>query len=138
MTRHRGRAWEQRAANEAWKDAKKQKRKSASARGYGADWQALRGLKIREVLNDPAARCPLCGLEFEPHNSKAIHLDHIKRLADGGARLDPANWRAVHGRCHSRMTAQEDRAKERGYRLGVEADGLPSDPCHPFNKGAKT
>lgn len=138
MTRYRGRAWEQRAANEAWKDAKSEKRKSAAARGYGADWQALRGAKIREVLNDPEARCPICGLEFEPHNSKAIHLDHIQRIADAPAlRLDPRNWRAVHGRCHSRITAQEDQAKARGYALGAGADGLPTDPKHPFNNGAK-
>ncbi len=114
------------------------KRKSASARGYDAEWQRLRGIKIREVLDTPGARCPLCGKEFEGHNASKIHLDHIERIADGGDRLDPQNWRAVHGACHSRLTAQEDRAKERGFALGSGLDGVPLDPKHPFNTGAKS
>jgi 5-methylcytosine-specific restriction endonuclease McrA len=111
------------------------KRKSASARGYDSEWQRLRALVIREVLNSPGAVCPLCGREFDPHNSKAIHLDHIERIADNpGRRLDPNNWRAVHHACHSQITAQEDRAKERGFGLGAGDDGMPADPNHPFNR----
>jgi len=118
--------------------AKKRKRLSARKRGYDAEWQTLRAIKVREVLNTPGAVCPLCGQGFEAHNSKAIHLDHIERIADNpGRRLDEANWRAVHGHCHSRVTAQEDRAKERGFALGARADGMPSDPAHPFNRGGK-
>jgi len=137
MPRFKSRA-QRRALRVAYHDAKSEraaKRKSARARGYDSEWQKLRALKIREVLNTPGALCPLCGREFEPHNSKAIHLDHIERIADApGRRLDPENWRAGHGNCHSRLTAQEDRAKERGFGLGAGVDGLPVDPNHPFNR----
>jgi 5-methylcytosine-specific restriction enzyme A len=63
-------------------------RPSASARGYGADWQALRA--------------------STPHTPKAGYdLDHIKARNAGGTD-DASNlaWRCH--RCHSRKTAKHD------------------------------
>jgi len=114
------------------------KRKSARARGYDAAWEKLRGEIVRLALDTPGAICELCGQEFEAHNSKAIHVDHKQRIADAPhRRLDRENLRPVHGHCHSRLTAQEDRARERGFTVGAAADGVPTDPRHPFNRGSR-
>lgn len=113
------------------------KRPSARARGYDAEWQTLRAVAIRRWL-DEGRPCALCGLAFEANNTAGIHLDHIKRIADEpDRRLDPQNWRAVHAKCHSQLTAREDAAKRRGFEIGASPDGMPTDPRHPFNRGGQ-
>ena len=64
---------------------------SATARGYDARWQRLRLV----VLDRDGRRCRWC-------TGPADTVDHVVALADGGARLDPANLVACCRSCNSR------------------------------------
>lgn len=72
------------------------RRGTASQRGYGADWKALRA-----QLMPPGTRCA-CGC-----GKLASHLDHIVPRARGGTD-DPSNLQPLARGCHSRKTAAED------------------------------
>jgi HNH endonuclease len=67
---------------------------SPTVRGYGADWQRIRAV----VLARDEHRCHWCGRD-------ANTVDHLKPLAMGGERLDPANLVAACRRCNSRRGA---------------------------------
>jgi 5-methylcytosine-specific restriction enzyme A len=81
------------AARKAW-DAT---RPSASRRGYDAAWRSVRADFLRAF--------PMCCRSgcAEP----ATEVDHIVSIANGGARLDPANLRPLCKRHHSQRTARE-------------------------------
>lgn len=68
-------------------------RGSAYARGYDADWRAVRETVLREE--------PCCTFCPRP----ATIVDHITPLTAGGARLDRSNLRPVCRECHTHLTA---------------------------------
>jgi 5-methylcytosine-specific restriction endonuclease McrA len=84
---------------------------SASRRGYDKAWEALRAELIREASRQAAVagelwpRCALCG---NPMRGE-IHADHIEPFNGPGdpRRLDPANVRLVHRRCHMARTRKQ-------------------------------
>lgn len=82
-----------------------QRRKSASARGYGRRWQRLRLMQLR---NEPLCRhCAQQG-----RTTPATEVDHILAKRFGGAdALD--NLQSLCRSCHARKTNQEN--KGRGY-----------------------
>jgi len=85
---HAGLARQKAAAYEA-------SRGTATQRGYGSDWRALRA----QVTRTP---CP-CGAAWRPN----FHLDHIvARRAGGGD--DPGNLRWLCERCHGAKTGRQD------------------------------
>lgn len=90
---------------------------------YGADWQRLRA---RFLEANPT--CVDCG-------SPADTVDHIQPVKlRPDLRLDPANLRPMCKRCHDRHTIHaqglhRDRPRK---PIGARADGLPTDPDHPW------
>src|SRR5688572_2168292 len=91
--------------------------RSAAARGYDRTWRQFRECYL--------ANHPLCVFRDTPdllHRClvTASIPDHIKPLAEGGARLDESNLRSVCTACHSaltnnyRKTGQNQMASARG------------------------
>ena len=75
-------------------------RPNAGQRGYGATWQKCRAMHIaREPL------CRECGKEGRLVS--ATEVDHIKPLAAGGDRYDPANLQSLCRSHHARKTWRE-------------------------------
>ncbi len=68
------------------------RRPSAAARGYDATW--------RKVRDSFLARHPLCVF----CNKLASVVDHVKPIAQGGARLDDKNLRGLCRDCHAAVT----------------------------------
>ena len=72
-------------------------RQSASARGYGRDWQKLRAAFL--------AQHPVCEVcRREP----ATEVDHTQTIRQGGERLSEGNLVAMCKSCHSRKTVTTD------------------------------
>ncbi len=110
----------------------KPRRPSPRRRGYDSKWQAF-AKAIAATWIREGRPCGWCGRPLRP--GQTLDVDHIVTLAQAPERrFDPTNLRVCHHWCHSRRTAQDKQATERGYRLGVGADGLPEDPDHPFNR----
>lgn len=91
------------------------KRGSASARGYGTDWRALRA----SVPHAPCAGAG-CGAPWAPSH----HLDHVKPRRQGGTD-DPSNLQWLCRRCHASKTARQDGG------FGREAQGGPGRSAAP-------
>lgn len=71
-------------------------RGSSTARGYDVTWRRLRAwVLLREPL------CRTCG-------DVAREVDHIRPLAQGGARLDVRNVQPLCRECHAAKTAREN------------------------------
>jgi 5-methylcytosine-specific restriction endonuclease McrA len=109
-------------------------RPSARARGYDAEWAAY----SRRWL----ARFPWCGQRldgrFHAEHSRCVQqgvqvrarvTDHICSIANGGARLDPANHQSLCASCNtakdaSRRLVPRDRSREqKKYSPGIGARG---------------
>jgi len=106
-------------------------RGSRQSRGYDADWERVR----LAVLERDGHRCQIGG----PRCTRvATTVDHMVPLAQGGARLDPANLRPACGSCNSRLggAVRRDRG-EGGQIAGVfepqdrMAGGVVSRPGFP-------
>jgi 5-methylcytosine-specific restriction endonuclease McrA len=80
---------------------------------YDAAWRRVRLV----VLERDEHRCRWCGAE-------ATTVDHVRALADGGARLDPDNLAASCGACNyargARVANRRRRARGRA-RSGLTA-----------------
>jgi 5-methylcytosine-specific restriction enzyme A len=79
-------------------------RGSAAARGYDARWQASSAAYLAEH-----PWC-VCGPDCCPAGCKlpATDVHHLDGLGPTGPRgYDPANWAALHRRCHARVTVRE-------------------------------
>jgi 5-methylcytosine-specific restriction endonuclease McrA len=89
---------------------------SRQSRGYDEAWQKLRARFInqrrREAIEAGLSLFPICEFCGNPiDRAKDIHVDHVqpfRTLADP-ARLDPANLRIAHSRCHMSHTARTQR-----------------------------
>ena len=79
-------------------------RTSRQSRGYDRDWERVRLQVLQRDLY--ICRCPDC-VGGALRVRLASEVDHITPLAQGGARLDPANLRAVHRECHRRLTLRQ-------------------------------
>lgn len=84
----------------------------STERGYGADWRAARARAIAGATL--AARAagfagPLCALCRRPITGESIHVDHVRPFTSGRdpLRLDAANLRVAHARCHMQRTARQ-------------------------------
>jgi len=94
-----------------------------------ARWRALRA---HQLATEPLCRmCKAAG-----RVTPATVCDHVTPH-----RGDPERfWRgpfqslcdATPWRCHSSRKQQQERS---GYSTEVGADGMPTDPAHPFNRG---
>jgi 5-methylcytosine-specific restriction enzyme A len=77
-------------------------RPNANARGYDYAWRKVRASFLQKH--------PWCSDPFGDHKGQkrfALHVDHIKRLADGGAD-DESNYQGLCTHCHSKKTALQD------------------------------
>lgn len=78
------------------KDARdRQRRGSATERGYDAAWRA-----VREQILAAHPTCARCG-------APATLVDHVIPLRRGGHRLDPHNLQTMCRRCHAAKTLLE-------------------------------
>lgn len=82
---------------QAFRQAQDARRPSAAQRGYDGRWQAFRAEYLR---THPTCCAPGC-------TATATEVDHITPIRAGGARLDPANVRAMCKRHHSQRTARD-------------------------------
>lgn len=94
-----------------------------------ARWQKCRRSKL--------SRDPICeGCETRPGQ----HVDHITPVSKGGAIWKPSNWQSLCHNCHNAKTGAEraGRAWTPPKHQGVNADGSPIDPEHPWHTGNQT
>ena len=111
----------------------KRRRPGARRRGYDAEWEQLQK-RVVAWWRAEGLPCGLCGRPIRA--TARVDVDHIQTVAEAPERrLDPSNLRVAHHHCHSRRTAQDRAAAERGFVLGVGEDGMPIDEQHPFRKG---
>lgn len=77
-------------------------------------------------------RSPLCELcEAAGLVVPATDVDHIVPISQGGAKLDPANFRALCRSCHSYVT-QHQLGRTGKPMKGCDVSGMPTDPSHPW------
>lgn len=82
-----------------------QRRGSASARGYGADWRRAR---LDYLRRHPLCECKDCKAG-ELRHTPAVLVDHIvPHRGDMALFWDQGNWQAMSKACHDRKTAAED------------------------------
>ena len=108
-----------------------EQRDNSSRRGYDREWERLRIKVIRETIQ-AGVGCHACGQLFDPIDLSFAHVDHIRRLADGGDH-SRENLRVMHSRCHNRMTSQEEADNAWGFTTAANGNGFPIDDRHPFN-----
>lgn len=104
--------------------------KRADPRYLSRDWRAFR----LTILQRDGYRCVKCGVDVSGKGQARV--DHIKRLSDGGAFLDPANCRSLCTACdamsHREKGSGATRRDERIVIRGADASGMPLDPAHPW------
>lgn len=79
-------------------------RGNTTERGYGSDWQRLRGWYIK--------RNPLCEDPYKIHSQPTVasHVDHKKKIVDRpDLRLDPNNLQSLCEFCHNSLKQSEER-----------------------------
>lgn len=108
-----------------------QRRGSRQERGYGAAWDRAR---VRILARD-GGLCQPCLADGKVHSGTEV--DHIVPKANGGTD-DDANLQTICRSRHQAKTAAEA-AQARGATLrpssACRADGMPTDPSHPWHKG---
>lgn len=75
-------------------------RGTAPERGYDGVWRRFR---ISFLHQHPVCEDCVAAGYFD---RKATEVHHVRKLRDGGARLDPANCMALCKSCHQRRTAR--------------------------------
>lgn len=104
-------------------------RSSSSARGYGWRWQLLR----LRVLRRDRFLCLVCLEKGRITSAEAV--DHIKPKAQGGEDA-MSNLRSICDDCH-KVVGLEQQGKRVVHRTAFNADGLPVNPAHHWNRGSK-
>lgn len=103
-------------------------RLSPSKRGYGRDWQALR---LRHLASEPL--CRMC--KAEGRITAATVVDHIVPIEQAPhRRLDASNCQSL---CKPHHDSTKQRIEKSG-EFGVDAQGRPLDPLHPWSAGRAT
>ncbi|WP_156382214.1 MULTISPECIES: HNH endonuclease [unclassified Aureimonas] len=101
-------------------------RASASERGYGTAWRKARAGHLRSHPH-----CVACSREGRI--APATIVDHIiPHRGDQRLFWDRTNWQSL---CTPHHSGEKQGDEARGYAARVGADGLPTDPNHPFNRG---
>jgi 5-methylcytosine-specific restriction protein A len=100
---------------------------SRQSRGYGAAHDRMRALLIRTVVT-----CEEC--ERHGRVTAGTIADHIKPLAKGGTG-ERSNYQLLYQACSDAKTLADKGASARP-RGGVDADGWPTSPEHPWNAHA--
>jgi 5-methylcytosine-specific restriction enzyme A len=97
-----------------------------------AAWRAMRLV----VLRRDGYRCVVCRISVAGKGQARV--DHIIRVEDGGARLDPANCRSLCPSCdnqaHREKGSGAPQRDERFAIKGADLSGRPLDPLHPWNR----
>lgn len=89
-----------------------------------------RRLRLQHLNRHPlCAKCQELG-DLTP----ATEVHHLRRVSEGGAMWDMSNLQSLCRVCHTRETNLE-----MGNRIchGVDDDGMPRDPDHPWNRGSR-
>lgn len=100
-----------------------------------ADWpyNTARWLRLRRKQ---LAKHPLCkACEADGEITAAVHVDHVKRIEDGGEVWSLDNLQSLCVAHHSIKTMAFDmKGKDwKQYeRRGCNVDGTPRDPDHPW------
>jgi 5-methylcytosine-specific restriction enzyme A len=107
--------------------AVKHGRPNARARGYTTRWDKAR---LTHLAQFPlCAKCQAVG-RIEP----ATTVDHIVPHKGDQARFwDRSNWQSL---CTTHHNAAKQREERRGVQMGVDVEGRPTDPLHPWNRRA--
>lgn len=100
-------------------------RPSARQRGYGTAWE-----KARAGFLKSHPFCTMC--EAEGRLTRAVVVDHtIPHKGDQSLFWDKGNWQSLCKPHHDGDKQSEERT---GYSRRLGADGIPTDPHHPFNR----
>lgn len=93
---------------------------------YGtARWRALRAAQLSR---DPW--CKMCAAEG--HRVRAVVADHITPHRGNAALFWGGPFQSL---CSHHHNAAKQRVEKLGYSPAIGADGMPTDPRHPFNNG---
>ena len=104
-------------------------RPSATQRGYDYRWRVRAKRFLR--LNPLCAVCAKRG-----RTTVATCVDHIvPHKGDQVLFWSEANWQGLCSSCHS---SGKQAVEKRGYDATPGADGLPTDPNHPWFKQGRT
>ena len=99
---HRPPAWKAEKEGKASGWASDRIRGTRQQRGYGADWQRVRGI----VMQRDGGLCQPCLARGRV--TAAREVDHMRAKAKGGTD-DPDNLQAICVQCHRTKTASESR-----------------------------
>jgi 5-methylcytosine-specific restriction endonuclease McrA len=104
---------------------------------YDARWERFRRAWFADPDHHKCAHCHKSVWLCRDHLGRLLppHLDHIKRLADGGDKYDPANLQQLCHACHARKSAQEMRGIAPSVP-GCDGSGIPTDPNHPWRRSS--
>jgi 5-methylcytosine-specific restriction endonuclease McrA len=96
------------------------------------EWRAVRKM----VLRRDNYRCVICGVDVT--GCGEARVDHIVRVRDGGALLDPANLRTLcvlcDGQGHREKGSRGSHRHEKFVITGCDPSGMPLDPRHFWNR----
>jgi len=99
---------------------------------FSPEWRALRAA----VLRRDGYRCVVCGADVSGRGRARV--DHIRRVKDGGALLDPSNCRTLcpthDAQGHREKGTGTRRRDERFAITGCTPSGKPLNPAHPWNR----
>lgn len=106
---------------------------ATSAPGRPSTTSRLRGRRLQRIRTEYFALHPLC--EHCEQNGKvrlATELDHRIALDNGGKDFneDPSQKQGLCADCHAIKTSTDLGHKP----VGGDAQGMPTDPRHPWNQ----
>ena len=87
-------------------------------------WRRLRAMKLS---TDPL--CEMCSARGR--TTLATVVDHKKPISDGG---EPWDWDNLQSLCKTDHDAAKKSQEATGHLRGCDANGLPLDPQHPWNR----
>ncbi len=88
------------------------------------EWQTIRARQLR--LEPRCRTCAEAGVL-----TPATVVDHITRHRGDRRLFFSGPFQSLCKRCHDTSKQQAERL---GYSTKLGADGLPTDPAHPFNR----
>lgn len=108
---------------------KRADRRSTGAASYRAwywtpRWKAIASAQLR--MEPHCRKCAARGLKVS-----ATICDHVERHRGGPVRFWAGPFQSLCKPCHDGPKQREER---RGYAVGNDATGRPTDPRHPWNR----